>query len=82
MLMEPVVGDLCGPRGGGESDGLTRAPVRVRTELLLPAIDAEPTCINCSVSPTRCDDVVGQVPGGLNELVLEGSVVVLFAVVT
>ena len=81
VLMEPVVGDFCGPRGGGESDSLAREAVRAQPELLPPAVDTEPACINGSVSPTRGDAVVGQVPGGLNELALEGSVTVLIAVV-
>ena len=82
MLVEPVVCDLCWSRSSGESDDLTRVTIRVRTELLLPTVDAEPTCINCSLLPTRSDVVVGQVPGALDELTLERSVAQLFAFVT
>ena len=47
----------------------------------MPAVDAEPACIDCSEFPARFDLGVVHVPGDLYELTLVGAVIAMLAFV-
>ena len=82
VLMETMVDDVSWYGGRRETDGCPGVVARVHLQLVLPALDAEPSCIDCSAYPARFDVFVVHVPGGLCEFPLIGSVEALLAVVT
>ena len=67
VLMESLIKDVGRCGGRWESNGFPR-PGRVHLQLVLPALDAEPSCVDCSVDPARFDVIVFQIPGGFREL--------------
>ena len=67
VLMESLIEDVGRCGGRWESNGFPR-PGRVHLQLVLPALDAEPSCVDCSVDPARFDVIVFQIPGGFREL--------------
>ena len=67
VLMESLIKDVGRCGGRWESNGFPR-PGRVHLQLVLPALDAEPSCVDCSVDPARLDVIVFQIPSGFREL--------------
>ena len=80
VLMESLIKDVGRCGGRWESNGFPR-PGRVHLQLVLPALDAEPSCVDCSVDPTRLDVLEVQIPSGFRELSVIRSVEAPLAVV-
>ena len=80
VLMESLIEDLGRSGGRWESKGCPRTG-RVHIQPILPALDAEPSCVDCSVDPTRLDVLVVQIPSGFRELSVIRSVEAPLAVV-
>ena len=67
VLMESLIEDVGWCGGRWESNGFPR-PMRVHPQLVRPALDAEPSCVDCSVLPALLDVIVFQIPSGFREL--------------